>query len=71
MRRPLAWTSAWAAAAGGAAALAPAAALACPTCATRDGPGAGMLVAVGAMISLPFAVAAVTIRVIRRLERGR
>jgi hypothetical protein len=48
----------------------PGLALACPTCATRDGPGVGVLLAVGAMIALPFVVAAVTIRVVRKLERG-
>jgi hypothetical protein len=62
----------WAAAAGGAAGAAfPALALACPTCATREGSGAGVLLAVAAMITLPFAVALVTIRVIRRLEQKR
>jgi hypothetical protein len=48
---------------------APAAALACPTCATREGPGLGVLLAVGAMIACPFVIAAVAIRVVRRLER--
>jgi hypothetical protein len=49
----------------------PALALACPTCATREGPGAAVLLAVGAMIACPFVIAAVTIRVVRRLERTR
>jgi hypothetical protein len=54
-----------------AAALAPAAALACPACASREGPGAGVLALVGALVSVPYLVAAVTIRVVRRLERNR
>jgi hypothetical protein len=50
-------------------ALAPAAAWACPACATRSGPGTGTLVLVGAMIALPYAVVAVALKIIRRLEK--
>jgi hypothetical protein len=52
-------------------ALAPATALACPACASREGPGAGVLALVGALVGVPYLVAAVTIRVVRRLERSR
>jgi hypothetical protein len=51
------------------AALAPATALACPACASREGPGTGVLVLVGALIAVPYLVAAVAIRVVRKLER--
>jgi hypothetical protein len=50
-------------------ALAPAAAWACPACATREGPGAATLALVGAMIALPYAVVAVALKIIRRLEK--
>jgi hypothetical protein len=50
--------------------LAPGAALACPACAAREGPGNGVLALVGALIAVPYLVAAVTIRVVRKLERG-
>ena len=50
--------------------LAPGAALACPSCAGRDGPGLGALLAVGGMILVPYAVAFVAVRVIRRLDQG-
>ncbi len=46
--------------------LAPAAALACPYCATRSGGGIGQSVALGAFIRLPFAVAGVVYSVLRR-----
>jgi hypothetical protein len=48
-----------------------AAALACPACAAREGPGAGVLALVGAMIAAPYAVAVVTIRVVRRMGADR
>jgi hypothetical protein len=48
---------------------APAAAWACPSCATRDGPGAKILALVGVMIAVPYAVAVVAIRVVRRIVR--
>ena len=50
-----------------AAAAAPGAALACPSCA-RDASPLGQVL-VGSMILLPFAVAAVVIRVVKRGER--
>lgn len=50
--------------------LAPAVALACPSCAGRDGPGLGALLGVGGMILAPYAIALVAIRVIRRLDQG-
>jgi hypothetical protein len=49
--------------------LAPAAAWACPACATRSGPGAGALALVAGMIAVPYAVAVVTLKIIRRLDR--
>jgi hypothetical protein len=49
--------------------LAPGVALACPSCAGRDGPGLAALLAVGGMILVPYAVALVAVRVIRRLEQ--
>lgn len=52
-----------------AATLAPAVAMACPSCAGRDGPGLGALLAVGGMILAPYAVALVAVRVIRRLDQ--
>jgi hypothetical protein len=51
--------------------LLPAAAAACPACASREGPGATVLTLVGAMIVIPYAIAAIAIRVVRRLERER
>ena len=42
------------------------AALACPACAGRAGLGAGSLIAMGAMIALPFAVVAIVVPSIRR-----
>jgi len=50
-------------------ALSPASAWACPSCALREGPGVGILLAVAAMIAAPYLVALVAIRVVRRLER--
>ena len=48
---------------------APAAAWACPACATRSGPGAGTLALVAGMIALPYAVAVVALKIIRKLDR--
>ena len=48
---------------------APALALACPTCATRDAPGLAVLAAVLGMIAVPYLVAMVAIKVVRKLER--
>jgi hypothetical protein len=50
-------------------ALGPAVAWACPSCATRTGPGIGGLVLLGVMIAVPYAVAVVAIKVVRRLDR--
>lgn len=49
--------------------LVPAAAIACPACATREDAGLGMLALVGIMIAVPYVVAAVALRVIRRLAK--
>lgn len=54
-----------AAAAAVGALLAPAAALACPYCATRSGGGIGQSVALGLFLLLPFAVAGVVYSVLR------
>ncbi len=48
--------------------LAPAAALACPYCATRSGGGVAQSVVLGLFILLPFAVAGVVISILRRSE---
>jgi hypothetical protein len=57
------------AAAAGGLLSAPGLALACPTCATRDAPGLALLAAVGGMIAIPYVVAVVAIKVVRKLER--
>ena len=49
--------------------LAPALALACPYCATQSETGSSWKVALGALILLPFAVAAVIISIIRSAAR--
>jgi hypothetical protein len=49
--------------------LAPAAAWACPSCATRTGPGASTLLLIAGMIAVPYAVAYVALKVIRKLDR--
>lgn len=46
----------------------PASAFACPSCATREGPGLGTLALVGAMIVVPYLVAMVVVRIVRRLD---
>jgi hypothetical protein len=51
------------------AATAPALAHACPSCATREGLGGSVLALLAGMIVVPYAIAAVTIRVVRRLSR--
>ncbi len=43
---------------------------ACPECASREGAGVGAIVSIGAMIALPFAIAAVIVPVIRRGSAG-
>jgi hypothetical protein len=47
----------------------PTSAFACPSCATREGAGIGVFLMIGAMITVPYLIALVTIRVMRRLER--
>jgi hypothetical protein len=48
--------------------LAPAAAWACPQCASREGAGLGVVLLLGAMILLPFGVFFIVLRIIRRGE---
>jgi hypothetical protein len=50
-------------------AVVPAAAWACPACATRQGYGTGTLLLVGGLIVTPYAVAAVALKIIRRLAK--
>ncbi len=52
-------------------ASAPAVALACPTCATREGPGVGVFALLAGMVAVPYGAAVVVIRIIRKLERTR
>lgn len=49
---------------------APAVALACPACAGRDDPGLGVGTMIALLIAIPYLVATVAIRVIRRVENG-
>jgi hypothetical protein len=48
---------------------APATAWACPACAARSGPGAAGLALVAGMIAVPYAVAVIALKIIRRLDR--
>ena len=50
-------------------ALAPGAAWACPACATRGGPGAETVLLVAGMIAVPYAVAVIAMKILRRLDR--
>jgi hypothetical protein len=50
-------------------ATAPAAVWACPACATRSGYGAGTAALIGGLIAAPYAVAAVALKIIRRLDK--
>jgi hypothetical protein len=52
------------------AALAPAAALACPQCAGRAGGGVGQAILLASFVLLPFAVVGVVVRYIRSEARG-
>jgi hypothetical protein len=52
-----------------AAALVPALAWACPACATRSGPGTSTLLLIGGLIAAPYAVTAVALKIIRRLDK--
>jgi hypothetical protein len=47
----------------------PAMVLACPACAARPAPGSTVLVWLALMIAVPYVIAVITIRAIRRLER--
>ena len=49
--------------------LAPGAAWACPSCATRGAPGPGTFLLLAGMIAIPYAVAVVAVKVIRKLDR--
>jgi hypothetical protein len=49
--------------------LIPAAAWACPVCASRETDTRLVLVLIGAMIAVPYVIAAIAIRVIRRIQR--
>jgi hypothetical protein len=49
--------------------LLPEAAWACPACATRGAPGAGTLALLAGMIAVPYAVAVIALKVIRKLDR--
>ena len=51
--------------------LAPAPAWACPACATRSAPGPGTFLLLAGMIAVPYAVAVVALKVIRKLDRER
>ena len=53
----------------GAILAAPTWALACPSCAARPTPGTAVFTAVALMIAVPYVIAVITIRTIRRLER--
>jgi hypothetical protein len=48
--------------------LAPIAAQACPVCGASDRPGLGLLALVGGMIAVPYVVAVVAFKVIRRAD---
>jgi hypothetical protein len=50
--------------------LAPGVALACPSCATRESGGATLFVLLAGMIAVPYVIAAITIKVFRKLERS-
>jgi hypothetical protein len=51
--------------------LAPAAALACPYCATRSSGGIGQSIALGMFLLLPFTVAGVVITILRSADKRR
>ncbi len=44
------------------------AAWACPSCATRDAAGVGVFAMVAGMIAVPYVVAVVAIKIVRRLD---
>jgi hypothetical protein len=49
--------------------LMPAAAWACPACATRSGYGSATALLIGGLIAAPYAVAVVVLKIIRRLDK--
>jgi hypothetical protein len=49
---------------------APPLALACPTCATRSGPGLGVFLMIAGLVAVPYGVAAVAIRLVRQIDRS-
>ena len=57
-----------AAAVGGVILIVTTAANACPSCATRDAAGLGVFALVGCMIAVPYVVAVVAIKIVRRLD---
>ena len=54
-----------------AATMLPAAAWACPTCASKADGGVAQYLALGLFVTFPFAIAAVVIRVVKRGEATR
>lgn len=53
---------------GAALTLAPAVARACPSCATREGAGAGLFAMLAGLVAVPYLVAVVVIKVIRKID---
>jgi hypothetical protein len=49
--------------------LLPSTAWACPACATRAAASGGTLALVASMIAVPYAVAVIALKIIRRLDR--
>ncbi len=49
--------------------LAPVVALACPSCATREGPGLGVWALIGAFVAVPYGAAVVVLRIVRNMEK--
>jgi hypothetical protein len=49
--------------------LLPAAAWACPACATRSSAGPGTALLIASLVAAPYAVAVVALKVIRRLDK--
>jgi hypothetical protein len=48
--------------------LLPALAEACPSCATREGPGVGMFAMLAGLVAVPYGVAVVALKVIRKID---
>jgi hypothetical protein len=49
--------------------LAPSTLIACPSCATRGGPGTGTYVLIASLVALPYGIVVVVLRIVRRLDR--